>query len=324
MTEDHHRETAVTPESGVMKSVVNFVAYLDERFPQVDTQPEILVEIEDGEITGFSPPSEAVALPKLNYYLVGSLATTLLAAADKVEVCAENSNSNIVVESTLEIPSGVKGLLTKFVRPVGDIDYIPSGYYNLQKKRVQDSFESVTPEQYRTSRSRFLWKGGGGLKYGDVLETARAAIKRPADREDNFGIMCDPFDSYGKLRYAKVSVDGHEFYIARPDTMVGYKMLHMLDQFDKKPEKFNKDFDVLYKAISQIYPESHLVQITHEILSAYDERIKKVLSTFDRPGVSKLRIMIRNLLDRDDLGVDARGFLEKVVSYDRGQTNILT
>lgn len=319
------KPVAIEQQITQVDSAIHFAKYLTARYPQVDAIQNIAIEL-DGESTQVNlpePPEGIKILPQLNYYLVGSLATTLLSRAETIDLCEETTGSNITVTESVANPQATRDLLAEFARPIGDIDYVPTVHYRELQKVVQDSFDSVSSEEYQRGRAKYLWKGGGGPKYGEIPPEATLAIKREPDRKDDFGIMCDPVEIYGTRKFARINIEGNEFFVARPDTLVSYKILHMLQSYDQKPDKFNKDFAKLHQAMTKLYTDDEMVELTHKTISEYEASMSKISSTFDKNYHSKLPAMTSNLLNRSDLSDEARGFIEKVVAFDQINGSIL-
>lgn len=291
-----------------VQAAVNFAKYLVNRYPQIDDSRKILYELDNGKIVPFDlPDGMRPVQPPLNYYLAGSLATTLLAAAEKIDICQETTESDVVVADTVVVPPETRAILAQFARPIGDIDYVQTKHYWQLQRTVQHPVRKLTAEEYQQGRAKYLWKGGGGPRVGDLPANAVPAVKRA---ETHDGIMCDPVTMYGANKFARVNVEGQDFYIVRPDTIIAYKVLHALDGFNFKPDKFNSDFAKLHKAIKGMYLEEELVRLTHDVLS---EREKSSASAYEPllPG------KIRDLLARDDLGEDIRTFIGNVLAYDK-------
>lgn len=117
--------------------------------------------------------------------------------------------------------------------------------------------------------------------------------------------MCDPVEMYGTNKFARINIQGQDYYVARPDTILGYKILHMLQSFDQKPEKFNTDFDQLHQALTALYSEEELIQLTHHILQEYEERIHE----------PHLPNMVKNLMERPNLDRKVREYINKVKKF---------
>lgn len=303
---------------------VEFARYLTTRYPQVDSIRKITVEIDDNvHVESPGLPEDIQVDPQLNYYLAGSLATALLSRAETIDLCEETNGSAIRVVRSVTNPEFTRTVLAEFARPIGDIDYVPTDHYKELQQQVQDSFGKVTSEKYQQDRAKYLWKGGGGPKFGEVPANAAAALKRGVDRADNYGVMCDPVETYGTKKFARIKIGEQNYYIARPDTIIGYKILHMLQSYDQKPDKFNTDFAKLLQAVNGLYTEDELVQLTHHILGEYEESLAKISDVFDKPHKPKLPKMTQDLLGNQNLGQEARSFLGKIIAYDQNNGQIL-
>ena len=303
-----------------IRAIINFADYLTSRYPQLDMMRVIQIGTNNDLPFDLPPLPDSLQIePQLNYYLVGSLATTLLSRADIVELCAETADSDIKVESTITIPEQSRRLLAEFARPIGDIDYVPTAHYKRLRNRVVNSYGRVSNEEYQSLRAKYLWKGGG-LKFAEIPQDSRLAVKRGTEQNDDFGIMCDPVETYGTKKFARITIGEKEYFIARPDTIIAYKVLHMLESFDQKPEKFNADFAKMYVALKGMYSNEQLLELTHSTLHEYEKNLAEA-SAHHEP---KLPTMISRLLDKNNLGEEARYFITDLVYYDKHHGNLLS
>ena len=305
-------------------AAVNFAHYLTSRYLQIDNMRNRTIEIDEGIHVELPELPEIVQVePQLNYYLAGSLATTLLSRAETIELCEETNGSDIKIARSIAVPESTRTILAEFARPIGDIDYVPTAHYGELQQQVQNSFGKVSNEDYQQGRVKYLWKGGGGPKFGEIPADALPALKRQRDQGDTYGVMCDPIETYGTKKFARVKIEGQDYFVARPDTIVGYKILHMLQSYGQKPDKFNTDFARLYQAVNGLYTGEELVQLTHHILGEYEESMAKVSDLFKKPHEPKLPKMTQNLLGKPYLAQEARTFIGKIVAYDQEHGQIL-
>lgn len=304
------------------ESAVQFAKYLTTRYPQVDDMHKLTIEASDGVHLELPElPDSLEVEPQLNYYIAGSLATTLLSRAGSIDLCEETQGSSITVTRSVVNPPETRTALAEFARPIGDIDYVPTDHYQELKKAVQDSYGKVSDEEYQKGRSKYLWKGGGGPSFDELPKEALPAVNRG---ENSLKVMCDPVEMYGTKKFARINLEGHDYYIARPDTIIGYKMLHMLQSYDQKPEKFNIDFARLHKALLGLYSEDEMVGLTHQILAEYEARMARVSAVFDKLHEPKLPKMAQDLLAKLNLGAEARSFMSRVVAYDQDHGQLLS
>lgn len=308
-------------QNAQVESAVQFAKYLTTRYPQVDNMRKMSVEVDDGLHVELPELPDAMQVePRLNYYIAGSLATTLLSRAQTIDLCEETTTSNINVTRSVANTPETQTALAEFARPIGDIDYVPTEHYDALKKVVQDSYGKVSSDEYQQGRVKYLWKGGGGPTFDELPPESARALKRG---EGQLAIMCDPVEVYGTKKFARVSIDGQDYYVARPDTIVGYKILHMLQNYDQKPDKFNADFARLHQAMAGLYSEDELISLTHRILGEYEASMAKVSAAFNHQHEPKLPQMAQVLLAKPNLGSEARTFIEKIVTYDQSHGSTL-
>lgn len=305
-----------------VESAVQFAKYLTTRYPQVDSMRKMTIEAGDGVHVELPElPDSLHVEPQLNYYIAGSLATTLLSRAGSIDLCEETQGSNITVTKSVVIPPETRAALAEFTRPIGDIDYVLTEHYRALQQVVQDSIGKVSNDEYQQGRAKYLWKGGGGPSFDELPKEALPALKKG---EDSLKVMCDPVDMYGTKKFARINIEGHDYYIARPDTIIGYKILNMLQSYDKKPEKFNEDFARLHQAISGLYSEDEMVGLTHQVLAEYETAMARVSAVFDKPHEPQLPKMVKDLLAKPNLGAEARSFMSRIVAYDQNHGQILS
>lgn len=308
-------------QTSQVESAVHFAKYLTDHYPQVDDMRRITVGVDEGirvELPDLPEPIHPE--PQLNYYIAGSLATTLLSRAESIDLCKETSGSDIIISQSIPNPSETRAALAEFARPIGDIDYVPTEHYYGLKKIVQDSYGKVSDTEYQEGRAQYLWKGGGGPSFDELPAEALPAIKKG---EDSIKVMCDPLEVPGTKKFARINIEGQDYYVARPDTIVGYKILHMLQSYDQKPEKFNADFARLHKAITGLYSEDEMIGLTHQILSECEASMAEVSAVVNKSHEPKLPQLVQKLLARPDLSVESRAFIDKVVAYDQNHGQIL-
>ena len=247
-------ETEITPEQKeILESATKFAEYLTGRWPQVDTGRKPVVEIDNMGTTVELPelPESIETEPRMNYYLSGSLASMLLSRAERFTEMDETQIPALTDSRTREIPESARKFLASFARQIGDLDYVPADHYKANPTRLK--------------------KGGGGPSFDEVPEEGRKVLKRG---ENQIKVMCDPVEAYGPRRVARVNVEGQDYYVARPDTILAYKVLHLLQSYEQKPEKFNSDFRKLLGALREMYSDEELKQITQQVLTDYDDAME--------------------------------------------------
>jgi hypothetical protein len=248
-TETPERE--ITPEQKeLIESAMKFTEYLTGRWPQIDTGKKPVIEIDDKGTTVELPelPESIETESRMNYYLSGSLASMILSRAEKFTEMDETQIPTLADARTREIPESARNLLTSFARQIGDLDYVPADHYKANPTRLK--------------------KGGGGPSFDEVPEEGRKVLKQD---ENQSKVMCDSVEAYGPKRVVRVNVEGQDYYIARPDTILAYKVLHLLQNYEQKPEKFNTDFSKLLEALREMYSEEELMQITQQVLTDYED-----------------------------------------------------
>lgn len=244
-------------------------------------------------ITEKWPQLEKEGEKRINYYLSGSLATMLLSKADSFSEIKEDKTIN-----TKNVPESVKIILKEFSRQIGDLDYVPFDHYKTNPTRLK--------------------KGGGGPSFDEVPKEAKKSLKQG---ENQIKVMCDPLESYGEKRLARIEIKGKDYFIARPDTIVSYKILHILQNYEKKPEKFNEDFSKIIKAISGLYPEKEIIETTVQILKDYEDAMEathtRMNEIFDNPTQyeKKLPKFIENVLLNEKTSPEIKDIIEKIKKY---------
>ncbi len=308
--------TEVTQEQKeILGSAEKFAEHLVSLFPQLDQNRSMIIEADERGTTVELPklPDSIQAEPRMNYYLSGSLATMLISRAMQFTEIDESQMPGVIEGRTHEIPEAARHILATFARPIGDLDYVATDFYRAKREHVQNSYGRVSSEDHQQMRARYLWKGGGP-KFQDIPEEAMKCLKRD---ETQSSLMVDPVESYGAERVAKVVVSGKEYFIARPDTIFAYKVLHLLQGYEQKPEKFNADFGKLLSAMKEMYSEDELLHITIEILSDYENSAEASHHRFykgaeAKPYEHKVPAFAKRVLDNQGITPQIRGVVEKV------------
>lgn len=247
-------KTEITPEQKeILNSAMKFAEYLTGRWPQVDTGRKPVIEIDNNDTTVELPelPEGIETEARMNYYLSGSLASMLLSRAERFAEMDEAQIPALVEARIREIPESARNILASFARQIGDLDYVPTDHYKANPTRLK--------------------KGGGGPSFDEVTEAGQKVLKRG---ENQIKVMCDPVEAYGPRRVARVNVEGQDYYVARPDTILAYKVLHLLQSYEQKPEKFNADFGKLLGAIREMYGEEEIEEITQQVLTDYEDAME--------------------------------------------------
>lgn len=287
----------ITPEQEeVLDSAIKFAEYLTGYWPQIDTGREYFIETEDNKNIKWPPlPAQIETKPKINYYLSGSLASMLLSQADKFYEIDESQFPIPITTTIKKIPETAGKILSSLARPIGDLDYVPTDYYKNNPARLR--------------------KGGGGPSFEEPPIASQKILKR---EKKQLKIMCDPVENYGTNKVARINIRGRDYYITRPDTILAYKILHLLQSYEQKPEKFNVDFDKLFESLKQVYSEDELLQTTHQVLVDYEQSMKKLHTDFaDQEGKTaeyeeKIPRFIKQALANPHLSSNIRTILEKL------------
>ncbi|MEW6114277.1 MAG: hypothetical protein AB1664_19235 [Thermodesulfobacteriota bacterium] len=237
---------------------------------------------------------------RLNYSFAGSLSTMLLAQAENFTAVDLDASSRPVFAETTSIPAAVRGALIAFARQIGDLDFVPTDHYFDNPGRLR--------------------KGGGGPAFAEIPSEALACLK--IAHEGHLRLMCDPvgIGSHALRPPVKILLDGMAFYVTRPDVMLGFKVLHLLESYGQKYEKFNADFAVLLGAVAMLYSEEDLVQLAYDIVSKSHERTMRTMkaivpnyrsrtpeemeAVLSHPSVTpEIISFLRLLKQRDDGGI---------------------
>jgi hypothetical protein len=285
-----------TEQQEILESAVKFAKFLTSRWPQVERGRMQIIEIDNGGTTVELPElPEAVEIEQtINYYLSGSLVPMLLSCADSFSEIDETQIPALVESGTREIPKSARKIFASFARQIGDLDYVPADHYKYNPSRLK--------------------KGGGGPSFDEVPEDGLKVLKR---RENQTKVMCDPVETYGAGRIAKVNIEGQDYYVARPDTIFAYKVLHLLQNYEENPGKFNSDFGKLFFAMKEIYSEDELLQITTQILSDYDNDMEASHQRFHKgdeakPYERKILLYTNRVLENQNITSEIRTVIEKI------------
>lgn len=263
-----------------------FAEYITQKYPQIN---------DDG---------------KLNYYMSGSLAVMLLSQADSIDLLDSSQLPDISTRETRRLEEGLSEKLMNFTRPIGDFDYVETTAYKDAKKEIPSY--SDDPEGYRRERKKFLFKGGGGPSIDELPDLAKDVL---AEVKPGHKVMCDPVSTYGEDQVARVKIQDREYFISDPNQIFGYKVLHLMQSFGQKPEKFKKDFTVLHDALSELYTEEELIESAYAVLVGFEDSMAKY-----GPQASK---QMKKLDQNPEFNSTVRSFFEKLKDYDRKNRNIM-
>jgi len=303
-------------QAAIINSAGKFADYLTSRWSQLDKSRRMVIDIADKGPNVDLPelPGSIETEPTLNYYISGSLATMLLAQAGSFSEIDEKDINGFREVQTRNIPEKAQNILATFARPIGDLDFVTTDSYRKKQAAVQASFKEVGEDEYTRLRSLYLWKGGGGPSFDEIPENAKKCLNHG---ENQLMLFCDPVESYGAKRIAKVNVEGKDYYIARPDSILAYKVLHLLQSYDHKPDKFNADFGKLLYAMKEIYTEEELLQTTRQVLSDYEKAMESCSRAFKNDGGREsyekhIPNFINKVLSNKKVATEIRGFIQAI------------
>jgi hypothetical protein len=264
-----------------------FASYVTEKYPQID---------EEGQ---------------LNYYMSGSLAVMLLSQADSIDLLDSSKLPDVSTRETRNLGRGLSAKLADFTRPIGDFDFVELQPYKDGKKEIQDGYPA-NQDVYSQLREKYLWKGGGGPSIDELPDLAKEVL---AEAKPGHKVMCDPVSTYGEDQVAQVRIQDRDYFISDPNQIFGYKVLHLMQSFGNKPDKFKRDFTVLHDALSQLYTEEELIESAYAVLVGFEDSMAEY-----GPQASK---HMRQLDQNPDFNSTVRPFFEKLKQYDVEHRNIM-
>lgn len=313
LTNTEHHEG----DNGLAGPAIKLAEYLTTGYPQLDRENTIVIDTGKGDYITLPPLPEGVMVePALNYYFAGSLATILLSQAQEVHLFHDTTGSQLDLDRTVRITPQASKLLEEFIRPIGDVDYVQTQHYF----ELKEAASRLSGEEYTQGRKKYLWKGGGP-KFDEIPEDSLPLIRKT---DGSMAVMVDPVEMFGPHKIAKVKVQGKEYFIVRPDAMIAYKALNLLQSYHKNPERFNTDFPRLLLALSSFYSEDELLQITHSTFSYVVQREERIAKQYNQPPISKLPDMFEKVLKASDLNPVVSDFINKLLIYDQSHGAILT
>lgn len=307
---------AIQEQREMAANALELANYVVTRYAQVDDGREIIIQTDEvGTHIELPPlPENMSSEPRMNYYLSGSLATTLLAHADGYTELDETEMPRLVDRRSVQISPKAREIFTSFARPIGDLDYVRTDNYKARLDQANALYRSGEDNTaYRAARAKILTKGGGGPSYEEIPPNGRKALKQA---KGQVMVFCDPVESYGAKRVARITVEDQDYYIARPDTILAYKVLHILQGYEQKPERFNQDFPKLLEALLETYPTEDLLSITDTVLTDYEEAMRGLHDQWEKekdtpaPYEPKLPGMIQTVLAHPELDPSIRSVLE--------------
>lgn len=298
------------------ESAIKLADHISSKFPQ---ERNFTLVLDDNLQVETPPMPEGIKGPKkVDYVIAGSLATMILSQTSEFTELDTSKPPYYSEGKVITIPEKAHMLFSEFARPVGDFDYIPSKDY-LKRKLSDKDFTS------------YLGNGGGSLPLSEMPPEVLKAVKvEDYQTLEGSSFSVDPLQSLLPEKIIKARINGKDYFLPSPETMVSYKVLNMLESYapatSEKKGKFNKDFPRLLEAIESIYSEEDLIETTRELLVIYDDAMKDVYRAYHQeedPDLSnyqsKMPEMVSVLLRQEDLSAQTREFLNKLVAYDDSQ-----
>jgi hypothetical protein len=268
-------------------AAIAFASYVTEKYPQIN---------EEGQ---------------LNYYMSGSLAVMLLSQADSIDLLDSSKLPDVSTKETRNLDRGLSAKLADFTRPIGDFDFVELQPYKDGKKEIQEGYPA-NQDVYSQLRKKYLWKGGGGPSIDELPDLAKEVL---AEAKPGYKVMCDPVSTYGEDQVTQVRIQDRDYFISDPNQIFGYKVLHLMQSFGNKPDKFKRDFTVLQDALSQLYNEEELIESAYAVLVGFEDSMAEY-----GPQASK---HMRQLDQNPDFNSTVRPFFEKLKKYDVEHRNIM-
>lgn len=281
-----HNDPSLEERAHLQDAVVAFASYVTEKYPQINA---------DG---------------RLNYYMSGSLAVMLLSQADSIDLLDSSQLPAVSTRETRRLDDGLSSRLATFTRKIKDFDYVGTSAYKDAKREIPSY--SDDPKGYSRERKKFLFKGGGGPSIDELPELAKDVL---AEAKSGHKVMCDPVSTYGEDQVARVRIQDREYFISDPSQIFGYKVLHLMQSFGNKPDKFKRDFAVLHDALSQLYSEEELIESAYHILVGFEDSMTQYGSQASKH--------MRELDKNPDFNSTIRPFFERLKRYDSEHRNIM-
>ena len=224
------------------EAAASFACYTAERYPQVTREGQLI------------------------YHIGGSMAIILVSQAESMELLDPSQIPDIVIAETQPINEDARNNLGKFVRKVGDFDFVGTETYRKAQK-LCDKYAKKDRAKHDQLKSKLL--GKGGLISIDELPEIAGDIFRFTESQTK--VACDPVDNYGTHMVARINLNGNNLYVGSPIRMFGYNVLYSMKKFRTKPEKFKRDFEILHSALSQMYTKEELINAAYSVISEHED-----------------------------------------------------
>lgn len=181
----------------------------------------------------------------LNYYFGGSFASLLLSQTEAFTELVEEAMPQLQEVRTLNFTDQTRPLLIHLVRPIGDLDFTSVGEYD----KISEGLK------HRTE-----------IPLTDIPQSAKVCLK------PNEFINCDCVEAEVAHKVARITLGEQDYFITRPDAMVGYKLYNLLQRFDLKPSQFEDDLEALQAVLDMVYSGGEVPITTHQIFASYDQK----------------------------------------------------
>jgi hypothetical protein len=195
--------------------------------------------------------------PKLQYVIVGSLATMLLSQANEYSSVEIEKDDTYTLGAPQRLEDDVRSILRRVKRPIGDLDFVPTRTQLIRAREFRGNqapigkmtwFPDSTTQEYVLSNIRF-----GGLS---DLALKAVNIKQYQRREDgsinlNASIDTDTVSELLPPDIYRIEIEGQEYFVSGPLSMFSTKFLQTIQYFgqdletDLGMEKQNKLFNEL-------------------------------------------------------------------------------
>gem|GEM_PF-6734187 len=256
-------------ESNLVNSGVQLADYVTNKIQQVGT---------DG---------------KLYYIIGGSGGTSIYAKAKNFTEITIDSSGKIVEGNTREINDVARSALEKSTRQIGDLDYMP----------VNSNFSPSGVSQKMST-------GGDLISYfspDEIPQSARSVLRDPTTGLELHDLSELAGSSSSNIKGAKVTVDGKDYYLVRPDQMLSEKTMDAIQRYYFDPEKFNADLKYFPDAVREMgYNEEGILADTNRRIDTFRKDFWNGDSIVDNH--------IGEILDDRQAPTELKGWLEKFKS----------
>jgi|GEM_PF-6755397 len=126
------------------------------------------------------------------------------------------------------------------------------------------------------------------INYSDLPEGTQEYMRKftPDQKKIKYDNLANATHEH---RVALAHVGDKDYLVVRPDAQVGYKIKDILENFEKEPDKFNRDFANIWKGASEMYSQKELTETTRQILMEEESALKSVFDIYYGEG-TKIRL----------------------------------